>query len=207
VTTPGPDGRTRRELWDERHAARDPIEAHEPDPTLMEVVSALAPGRALDLGCGDGRNATWLAAAGWSVTAVDFSAVALARAQARAEREGLAVTWRQADLLEWTPAPASHDLVLLMFIHLPRAERERVYAAAAAAVAPGGTLLVVGHDRTNLADGVGGPQDPDVLFTASEVAAALPGGLLVRRADVVRRGAGERVPIDAVLVARSMPAA
>jgi len=204
---PDPGERTRRQLWDERHGASDPVEAHEPDPTLVEVASALPPGRALDLGCGDGRNATALAAAGWSVTAVDFSGVGLARAQARAERDGLVVTWRQADLLEWAPEPAAFDLVLLMFIHLPLAERERVYAAAAAAVAPGGTLLVVGHDRTNLADGVGGPQDPDVLFTASEVAAALPDGFSVVRAEAVRRGAGERVPIDAVLVARSVPAA
>jgi SAM-dependent methyltransferase len=194
--------RTRQELWDERHAARDPIEDRAPDPTLVEVAEGLAPGTALDLGCGDGRNASWLAGAGWRVTGVDFSAVGLARAATRAEEWGLAVDWLQADLLTWTPPAAAFDLVLLMFIHLPAAERERVYRIAAAAVAPGGTLLVVGHDRSNLVDGAGGPQDPDVLFTAGEIATSLGPGFDVVRAETVRRGSGERVPIDAVLVAR-----
>jgi 2-polyprenyl-3-methyl-5-hydroxy-6-metoxy-1,4-benzoquinol methylase len=194
--------RTRQELWDERHAARDPIEDHAPDPTLVEVAAGLAPGTALDLGCGDGRNASFLAGAGWRVTGVDFSAVGLARAASRAAERGLAVDWLQADLLTWTPPVAAFDLVIIMFIHLPEAERERVHAAAAAAVAPGGTLLVVGHDRTNLSAGVGGPQDPDVLFTAGEIASTLPGEFEIVRADTVRRGSGERVPIDAVLVAR-----
>lgn len=194
--------RTRQELWDERHAARDPIEDHAPDPTLVEVAAGLPPGTALDLGCGDGRNATWLAGSGWTVTGVDFSAVGLARAAAVAEARGLAVDWVQADLLVWEPPRDAFDLVALMFIHLPAAERQRVHAAAALAVAPGGRLLVVGHDRSNLADGVGGPQDPDVLFTASEVAAALPAGFDAVRVETVRRGSGERVPIDAVLVAR-----
>ncbi len=196
--------RTRQELWDERHGARDPIEDHAPDPTLVEVAAGLVPGTALDLGCGDGRNATWLASAGWTATGVDFSAVGLARAATRAEAHGLTVDWVQADLLTWAPPAVAFDLVLLMFIHLPATERDAVYAAAAAAVAPGGTLLVVGHDRTNLTDGVGGPQDPDVLFTAAEIAAALPAGFDVARQDTVRRGdagAGERVPVDAVLVA------
>lgn len=194
--------RTRQELWDERHAARDPIEDHAADPTLIEVATGLEPGSALDLGCGDGRNAIWLAQAGWDVTGVDFSAVGLARAAALAEARGLKVDWLQADLLSWNPPAEAFDLVVLMFIHLPAAERERVYAAAGAAVAPGGMLLVVGHDRTNLEDGVGGPQDPDVLFTAREIAAGLPAGFEASRVETVRRGSGERVPIDAVLVAR-----
>jgi len=201
--------RTRQDLWDERHAARDPIEDHAPDPTLIEVAAGLAPGAALDLGCGDGRNAAWLASAGWRATGVDFSAVGLARAAAHAADRGLTVDWVQADLVTWTPPRGAFDLVLLMFIHLPAAERARVYAAAAAAVAPGGTLLVVGHDRTNLTEGAGGPQDPDVLFTASEIAAGLPVGFDVARQDTVRRGAapiGERVPVDAILVARRLPA-
>jgi SAM-dependent methyltransferase len=189
-------------MWDERHGARDPIEDHAPDPSLIEVASTLVPGTALDLGCGEGRNTIWLAEAGWTVTGVDFSAVGLARAEARATGRGLKVRWLQADLLAWTPPPAAFDLVVLMFIHLPEPERARVHAAAAAAVAPGGTLLVVGHDRTNLADGVGGPQDPDVLFTAAEVAASLPAAFEAMRVDTIRRGSGERVPIDAVLVAR-----
>lgn len=194
---------TRREMWNERHAAREPIESTEPDPTLAAVASALPPGRALDLGAGDGRNAAWLAAAGWDVTGVDFSSVALERAADRATALGVSVTWLERDLLDWAPQPASYDLVSLFFIHLPAAERARVYANAVAAVAPGGTLLVVAHDRTNLGQGVGGPQDPDVLFTAPELAAALPASFEVLRADAGPRGAGpDPRPIDAVLVAR-----
>lgn len=192
----------RRAMWDERHASRDPIESHDPDPTLVGVAGGLAPARALDLGTGDGRNAVWLARCGWQVTAADFSGVALERAAGRAAAEGVAVDWRLADLLAWQPDAAAYDLVLLMFIHLPAPERTRVYEAAMAAVAPGGTLLVVGHDRSNLVDGVGGPQDPDVLFTPSDVVAMLPADFAVVRAETTRRGEGERVPIDAVVVAR-----
>jgi SAM-dependent methyltransferase len=192
----------RRAMWDERHAARDPIEAHDPDPTLVAVVSGLAPGRALDLGTGDGRNALWLARRGWRVTAADFSAVALARASERAVAAGLEVDWRLEDLLAWHPEPAAYDLVTLMFIHLPRAERTRVYEAACRAVAPGGTLLVVGHDLSNLGRGVGGPQDPDVLFTPADVVAGLPDGFRVDRAETIRRGDAEPAPVDAVVVAR-----
>ena len=192
-------GPSRRTLWDERHAAREPIESPEPDPTLVDVIGSLWPGRALDLGSGDGRNAIWLASQGWQVTAVDFSQVALDRGRALATARGVRVEWQLADLLEWTPGAGRFDLVTLFFIHLPPDERRDVYARAAAAAAPGGTLLIVGHDRTNLADGVGGPQDPDVLFTSSEVAADLA-GFRVDRADVVRRPAPDgRGPIDAIV--------
>ena len=200
MNDPGqPSAPSRRALWDERHAAREPIESPEPDPTLVDEIGSLRPGRALDLGSGDGRNAIWLASQGWQVTAVDFSQVALDRGRALATARGVRVEWRLADLLEWSPGVGRFDLVTLFFIHLPPDERRDVYARAAAAVAPGGTLLIVGHDRTNLADGVGGPQDPDVLFTSSEVAADLA-GFRVDRADVVRRPAPDgRGPIDAIV--------
>jgi 2-polyprenyl-3-methyl-5-hydroxy-6-metoxy-1,4-benzoquinol methylase len=189
----------RRELWDQRHAARDPIESSEPDPTLVGEIGSLRPGRALDLGAGDGRNAIWLARHGWQVTAVDFSEVALDRGRGLATVSGVRVEWQLADLLEWTPGDRLYDLVALFFMHLPSEERRDVYARAAAAVAPGGTLLVVGHDRTNLADGVGGPQDASVLFTPGEVAADLA-GFRVERAEVVRRHASDgRGPIDAIV--------
>jgi 2-polyprenyl-3-methyl-5-hydroxy-6-metoxy-1,4-benzoquinol methylase len=194
-----PPDSSRRARWDERHAAQEPIESSEPDPTLLHEVGALAPGRAIDLGAGDGRNAIWLARRGWAVTAVDFSQVAIDRGRALAAAAGVHVEWELADLLEWTPGGRSYDLVMLFFIHLPPDERPEVYARAAAAVAPGGTLLIVGHDRTNIADGVGGPQDPDVLLTPGEVAADLP-GFRIDRAETVRRGATDgRRPIDAIV--------
>jgi SAM-dependent methyltransferase len=197
-----PDRDDRRRRWDERHAAHDPIEHAEADPTLVATCTGLRPGRALDLGAGDGRNAIWLALQGWQVTAVDFSAVAIDRAGARAARAGATVDWQLHDLLEWSPEPAAYELVVLVFIQLPPDERRMVYANAAAAVAPGGSLLVIAHDRSNLEKGVGGPQHPEVLFTAPEIAGELPAGFEIRRAEPVRRGPdGERVPIDAVLVA------
>jgi SAM-dependent methyltransferase len=204
--TPEDPGISRAEMWDARHAARDPIESRHADPTLIETATSLAPGSALDLGAGDGRNAGWLAAHGWRVTAVDFSTVAVERGRALTAASGQDVTWLREDLLGWTPPAGAFDLVLLMFIHLPTAERRLVYARAAAAVAPGGTLLVVAHDRSNLVDGAGGPQDPEVLFTPAEIAGDLPPAFSVIRAATMRRpGAEAPAPIDAVLVARREP--
>ncbi len=195
--------RDRQQRWNERHAARAPIESIEPDPTLVETCADLTPGRALDLGTGDGRNAIWLALHGWQVTAVDFSDVALERARVAAGISGATgIEWQQQDLLEWRPPEASFELVVLVFIQLPLDERRAVYGAAAAAVARQGTLLVIGHDRTNPAEEVGGPRDQEVLFTAAEIATDLPGGFRVERAEAVRRGHGDGPrPIDAVLKA------
>lgn len=194
--TPAP---SRQALWDQRHAAQDPIESTEPDPTLVDEIGSLRPGRALDLGAGDGRNAIWLAERGWKVTAVDFSQVALERGRSRATESGVEVEWQLADLLDWSPDARLYDLVTLFFLHLPGTERRAVYARAADAVAPGGTLLIVAHDRANLAGGVGGPQDPDVLVSPGEVAAELT-GFRVDRAETARRGSpGGRGPIDAIV--------
>ena len=190
---------TRQQMWDERHADREPIESPEPDPTLVDEIGPLAPGRALDLGAGDGRNAVWLAHRGWHVTAVDFSRVAIDRGRDLAEREGVVVDWVQADLLAWTPPSRAFDLVCLFFIHLPPDERRPLYARAADAVAPGGSLLVVAHDRTNLERGGPGPQDPAVLFSAEEIASDLP-DLVGTRVEAVERPLDDgRVAVDAVL--------
>ena len=129
---------SRQQMWDERHAARDPIEVPDPDPTLVEEMSLVPPGRALDLGTGDGRNAVWLAAHGWDVTAVDFSRVGLERARALADRAGVDVEWVLADLLAWTPQPRAFDPVCLFFIHLPPPERRVVYQQRPTASHPAG---------------------------------------------------------------------
>ncbi len=160
----------------------------------------MTPGTALDLGAGDGRNAVWLAERGWHVTAVDFSAVAVERGRALAATRGVDLEWRLEDFLEWTPPAESFDLVALFFIHLPPDQRQLVYARAAAAVQRGGTLLVVGHDRSNLTHGSGGPQDADVLFSPGDIVRDLPAGFMVERADVVRRPSGAApAPLDAVV--------
>jgi SAM-dependent methyltransferase len=163
------------------------------------------PGSALELASGSGTNAVWLAQQGWRTTAVDWSPVGLANGKAKADGAGVAVDWQERDLFEWSPPARAFDLVVLVYLHLPVGERMPVYARAAAAVAPGGRLLIVGHDRLHGAEGQGGP-DPDRLFTADEIAAALQASdpmLVVERAEVVRRvpppGQG---PIDALLVLR-----
>ncbi|MEE1941332.1 class I SAM-dependent methyltransferase [Streptomyces sp. TRM 70361] len=188
--------------WDERYAATELVWGEEPNRWVARETGGLVPGRALDLAAGEGRNAVWLAARGWRVTAVDFSAVALERGRRLAARQpaGAAdrVTWVVADLTGYRPEPGGYDLVLVVYLHLPAGRRRTVLRRAARAVAAGGTLLVVGHDSVNLTEGVGGPQDPEVLFTPEDVLADALGatagqgpgpGLETVRAERVRRPA------------------
>lgn len=195
--------------WDARYAADGRVWTTQPNVWAVEALGDLPPGTALDLGTGEGRHALWLAARGWDVTAVDFSAEALRTARAvqsaNAPDTTARVDWVHADLLTYTPEPGSQDAVLLMYIHLPAAERRTLVRSAARALAPGGTLLVVAHDLTNPAEGTGGPSDATVLFTAQGVAADLAGmaGVEVRLAERRPRAVeGEPGPaLDAVVVA------
>src|SRR6266540_1899105 len=158
----------------------------------------------LDLGCGEGRNAVWLAERGWRVTAVDFSSVALDKGRGLAQARGVSVDWVSADLRGYRPEPAAYDLVLVAYLHLLPAERAAMLRGAATALAPHGTLPVVGHDLANLAEGVGGPQDPAVLYTPEAVVAELT-GLEVGRAERVRRpvdtDAGTSEAVDTLVLA------
>ncbi|MFD9128058.1 class I SAM-dependent methyltransferase [Kitasatospora sp. NPDC059571] len=177
-----------RQDWDARYRAAEPVWGLEPNRWVVRECAGLPPGRALDLAAGEGRNAIWLAERGWQVTAVDFSAVALERGRtlAAARPPGTAdrLTWVTADVLTHTPDPAGYDLVLVAYLQVPAADRRAALRAAAGALAPGGTLLVVGHHSANPAEGVGGPQDPRVLFTPEDVLADLDGlGLAVDRAE------------------------
>lgn len=173
-----------REQWNARYAAQPLLWAVDPNPFLSGEVGARPPGRALDLGAGEGRTTLWLAERGWDVTAVDFSDVALDRGRQRVEAAGVAgaVEWVQADLTEYVPT-GTYDLVLLMFIHLPAGPRRRLLRAAAAALAPGGVTLVVGYDTTNAAKGEGaGVRDPALLFSPDDIVADLE-GLRIERAE------------------------
>jgi SAM-dependent methyltransferase len=135
-------------FWEGFYTAREAVWSGKPNALLVEEVDGLPPGTALDLGCGEGGDALWLAAQGWRVTAADVSATALARAAGHAKDAGLAagaITWMRCDLAESFPA-GTFDLVSACYLHAPvPLDRARVLRAAAAAVAPGGTLLVVGH--------------------------------------------------------------
>jgi SAM-dependent methyltransferase len=195
----------RRLRWDERHRAGD-FEGEGPNPTLVAGVAGLRPGRALELAAGSGTNAVWLAEQGWPTTAVDWSPVGLANGRARAAAAGVEVEWLERDLFAWSPPARSFDLVVIVYLHLPPQERGSVYARAAAAVGPGGRLLIVGHDPLNATEGEGGPPDPARLFSAEEIAAELTAAdpdLVVERAEVVRRVPPPgRAPIDSLLIIR-----
>jgi SAM-dependent methyltransferase len=192
--------------WDEAYASRELVWTAEANRFVVEELADLVPGRALDLGTGEGRNAIWLAERGWQVTAVDFSAVGLAKAAKLAEKRGVTgVQWVEADLRVYRPGPAAYDLVLIAYIHLPPDEFGALLRTAASALVPGGTLLLVGHDVDNIAHGHGGPQDPRILHRAQDVVAGLP-GLTIHRAEQALRqvptSEGERVAIDTVVRAQ-----
>jgi SAM-dependent methyltransferase len=193
----------RREDWDRRYAAVENLWAARPNRFLVAEVGDLEPGRALDLACGEGQNAIWLASLGWEVTGVDYSEVAIAKARARAERDGVQVGFVCADLVEYESAVAQFELVIVLFLHIPTSERRGALARAAAALAPGGTFVFIGHDRANLTDGVGGPSDPELLCTADEIASELPGLVIEKATTILRDVDGEeRDAIDTLVRAR-----
>lgn len=159
-------------FWDTRYGSSERIWSGKPNVQLVREAAELTPGRALDAGCGEGADALWLARRGWRVTALDISAVALRRAAAHAEPEiADRISWRRTDLLNWRSAER-YDLVSAHFMQLPSELRDPLYANLAAAVAVGGTLLVVGHHPSDLHTMAHRP-DPTVLFTAEQIAATL----------------------------------
>jgi SAM-dependent methyltransferase len=172
--------------WDKRYEEREFVWSIDPNRFVESELGVMAPGRALDLASGEGRNALWLAEQGWRVTAVDFSAVGMDKARKRAEAQGLDIDWVLEDVLSFEPIPEGYDLVLWSYLHLPEGERRRVLAKAREAVVPGGTFLFVAHDLSNLEHGHGGPQDPEVLCTPQDVVADLH-GFEVLKAEVVAR--------------------
>jgi SAM-dependent methyltransferase len=191
------------EQWDERYRSTDLVWGTPPNRWVERELADLAPGRALDLACGEGRNALWLAARGWQVSAIDFSAVALDKGRALESRQAppTPVDWVHADATTYRCAEYV-DLALLCYLQLPRAEWRAALIRAADALGSGGTLLVIGHDSTNIADGVGGPQDPAVLFTAADVVADLAGtDLVIERAEAVHRpvDGADRPAVDALV--------
>lgn len=184
--------------WDARYAATGQVWSAEPNAVAASLLADLPPGTALDVAAGEGRMALWLASLGWHATALDFSPVGLAKGQARAE--GLDVTWEVADVTTADLGEAAYDLVLVLYLHLPRAVMPDVLVRCAAAVRPGGHLLVLGHDRDNLARGVGGPQNLDLLYDLALLAP--PVGFETLRHEQVQRPVNEQVAIDTLLLAR-----
>jgi SAM-dependent methyltransferase len=156
-----------QQFWDDRYRTKDQLWSGEPNGLLAVEAADLPPGQALDLGCGEGADALWLAARGWLVTAVDISHVALERAATAAG--DAKVSWTHADLTVSPPPAGAFDLVSALYFPLPRTEDHRALHGLLAAVAPGGTLLFGGHDLT----GVHLPHedfDPHSFYRSDEIA-------------------------------------
>jgi len=193
--------------WDMRYTCSELVWGAAPNRFVAAELEGLQPGRALDIACGEGRNTIWLATRGWQATGIDFSAVALDRAARRAAEAGVEdrVTFVVGDVEVGELPTGPFDAVVVAYLQLPEAPRRSALRRAALVLAPGGTLLVVGHDTTNLGAGVGGPQDPAVLFTPHDVTADLLGlpNLRVEKAERVSRpvatSEGERVALDALI--------
>jgi SAM-dependent methyltransferase len=197
--------------WEERYRSHTGPRSSRPNPQLVAEAGDLAPGTALDAGCGEGADAIWLAARGWRVTAVDFATTALRRAREHAETLGAGITsridWVEADLTRWTPTEEHFDLVSADYVH-PAASREALFRRLAASVAPGGTLLIVGHHPSDPQTTPSHAAAPEVHFTAEDVAASLdPDRWDIAVAEARSRSAtdphGHEITIrDAVLRAR-----
>jgi len=177
-----------RAYWEDRYGAEGLAWSGRPNPVLVTEAEALTPGRALDIGSGEGGDAIWLAGLGWQVVGTDISSNALAKSARQAESVdaelAARIDWQQHDLVEWAPEARSFDLVTSQFMHLPDPVRTALFRSLAAAVAPGGTLLVVGHDLSDLDSGAHRMHHAELMFSVDDVLAAIDGeGLVVEVAE------------------------
>lgn len=194
--------------WDARYRGSDLVWGAAQNVWVEQEVADLTPGRAVDLACGEGRNSVWLAARGWQVTGVDFSSAALEKAETIAigQHPPVTVDWRCADVTTFRSS-TPFDLAVLAYVQLPAPERLRAIMSAWNCLAPNGILLVIAHHTDNLTDGIGGPQDPAVLYSNRDVTAdlgAIDCSATVERTErVLRPVAGsDRPAVDTVVRAR-----
>lgn len=190
------------EAWDARYRVSERVWSGDPNGALVDEAADLAPGRALDVGCGEGADAVWLARRGWAVTALDVSAVALDRARRHAEEAGVQVELVHAGLVEADLPARSFDLVSAQYAVLLRTPGAVAERALAELVAPGGTLLVVHHDVAHEHRHEGG-FDPELYALPADVAAVLDEGWQVevdeRRPRRISGGGGAHHVHDLVL--------
>ena len=191
-----------KEEWDRRYKENDLVWGWAPNELLVQEVNDLKPGRSLDMACGEGRNAIWLASIGWKSTGIDFSSEGIKKGKQTADKLGVEVEWLEADLRKWEPPESAYDLIVSLYVHMMPDEIERVHRNAVTALAPGGTMIVIGHDLTNLTDGYGGPPFPDVLFTPERIAQDLD-QLVIEKAERAKRTVktddGEKTAIDTLV--------
>jgi SAM-dependent methyltransferase len=208
MTKPAYDRDFWEQLWSRTLGERaDQVARRPPNAHLTAGVGELGPGLALDAGCGHGSETLWLAAHGWRVTAVDFSAAALAQGRSTATAAGPEVAgridWVEADLATWEPRAGHYDLVASLYVHVAGSVVEMVQRMAAA-VAPGGTLFLVGHRPTDPTTGAATPAVGQVQVSVDTATAALDPGRweLIVAEDRPRAAAGSGV--DAVIQARRL---
>ncbi|HEY6726345.1 MAG TPA: class I SAM-dependent methyltransferase [Polyangiaceae bacterium] len=199
-----------QDFWEELWAKTlrdhgDKVARRSPNAHLMLEAADLAPGRALDAGCGHGAETLWLAAHGWHVTAVDFSAAALAHGRSLAEAAGAEVAeridWAERDLSHWTAEPRRYDLVVCLYVHVAGSVEEMV-ARMASGVAPGGTLLLVGHRPIDPATGAATAAANQVQVSVEAARAALDPRLWELMVAEERPRAVAGTGVDAVIRAR-----
>jgi SAM-dependent methyltransferase len=195
--------------WDKRYTDQEQLWSGQPNGALVAEVAGLTPGRVLDVGCGEGADAVWLARGGWDVTALDVSGVALKRAAGHARDAGVAVRWVHAALAEAGLPPASFDLVSAQYPALLRTPGAAAERALLAAVAPGGVLLLVHHAGMELQSVHDSGFDPADYVWPSMVAALLDDDWEVERNEQRPRvapdgGAGAHHAEDVVLRARRL---
>jgi SAM-dependent methyltransferase len=194
--------------WDARYAEVDRVWSGNPNGTLVTEVAGLPPGRALDVGCGEGADAVWLARQGWHVTALDVSRVALERAALHAEQAGVQVRWIHAGLLDAPLSPGVFDLVSAQYPVLRRSPTNDAERALLAAVAPGGVLLVVHHADIDAEHARARGLDPADYVQPAEVASLLDDDWQLEvdetRPRAIEAGAGAGHALDQVLRARRL---
>ena len=198
------------EIWNERYASKDYVWTITVNQFVEANLAGLEPGTAIDLGAGEGRNAVWLASLGWHVTAVDYSPVGLEKGRRLAADHGVEdkIEFVVGDAVTWEPTEPA-DLVVLSYLQLPKDQRAAVLDHAAQWLRPGGTVFVIAHDASNVADGYGGPPTAAVCYTVEECTDAFA-DLEITTAEVAERHVdtpdGVKTALDTLVIAKLAPA-
>jgi SAM-dependent methyltransferase len=167
------------QFWDEMYGRRDQVFSGAPNGVLVTEVTDIPPGQALDVGCGEGGDALWLARRGWLVTAVDISRIALQRAARTGADTAGRVSWTHADLTTMPPPAGAFDLVSVQYFPLPHQSDHAALRGLLAAVASGGTLLIAGHDLADLPPDREDGLDPGDYYQPTDIAGLLDGNWTV----------------------------
>jgi SAM-dependent methyltransferase len=161
--------------WDTRYNTEEYVFGKRPNRFLIDCAAGLAPGKALCLGEGEGRNAVYLASLGWEVSAVDISPYGIEKAQLLARQRGVSITTITTDLNDYTIAPNAWDLIITFFVHIPAEERARMHRKVIAGLRPGGTYILEGYSPEMVRFGDRGPKELPQRYHPETIRAELDG--------------------------------